>query len=642
MPKKGMRSLCFHSKSPSFAAYSSSPSRPSSVSFPTPRRVPVKNFTDAMIEDIIGNAAVLVMKWNPETSTYAKVTSLFYESKKEARQFIRCVTELQKAMHFLVSEDPTSEKIVHSQSLMEIAMKRLQKEFYQILSMNRAHLDPESISTRSRSSVTSARSSTSDYDDGGATTDDDVRFAGESISEVEHVSSIAMADLKSIAECMISSGYAKECVHIYKIIRKSIIDEGMYKLGVERLSSSQIHKMDREVLDLRIRSWLNAVKMSISTLFDGERILCDHVFASSASIRESCFTHISREAATLLFGFPQVLVAKSKKSSSSLDVFRLLDMYTSISERWPEIDSIFSFESTAAVRSQALNSLIKLSESVRSMLSDFESTIQKDSSKSVSPGGGVHDLTLRVMNYLSLLTDYSNVLVDIVTDWPPPAKSSLPESYFDGPHSEDGPAPVISLRMAWLLLVLLCKLDDKAKHYKDASLSYLFLANNLQHMISKVRTSNLQYLLGEDWISKHERKVRQFAENYEGLAWGKVFASLPENPTAEISPEEARLIFRNFNFSFEEAHRKQRTSVVPDRKLGEEMQVSIAKKLVSAYREFYDAHRLTVGGGRNVALYVRFAPEDVENHLSDLFFGTIDLDGSSQYSSSHRRSSLRL
>ncbi|BFG36105.1 hypothetical protein CerSpe_223790 [Prunus speciosa] len=637
-----MRSLCFHSKSPSFAAYSSSPSRPSSVSFPTPRRVPVKNFTDAMIEDIIGNAAVLVMKWNPETSTYAKVTSLFYESKKEARQFIRCVTELQKAMHFLVSEDPTSEKIVHSQSLMEIAMKRLQKEFYQILSMNRAHLDPESISTRSRSSVTSARSSTSDYDDGGATTDDDVRFAGESISEVEHVSSIAMADLKSIAECMISSGYAKECVHIYKIIRKSIIDEGMYKLGVERLSSSQIHKMDREVLDLRIRSWLNAVKMSISTLFDGERILCDHVFASSASIRESCFTHISREAATLLFGFPQVLVAKSKKSSSSLDVFRLLDMYTSISERWPEIDSIFSFESTAAVRSQALNSLIKLSESVRSMLSDFESTIQKDSSKSVSPGGGVHDLTLRVMNYLSLLTDYSNVLVDIVTDWPPPAKSSLPESYFDGPHSEDGPAPVISLRMAWLLLVLLCKLDDKAKHYKDASLSYLFLANNLQHMISKVRTSNLQYLLGEDWISKHERKVRQFAENYEGLAWGKVFASLPENPTAEISPEEARLIFRNFNFSFEEAHRKQRTSVVPDRKLGEEMQVSIAKKLVSAYREFYDAHRLTVGGGRNVALYVRFAPEDVENHLSDLFFGTIDLDGSSQYSSSHRRSSLRL
>nr|DAD43207.1 TPA_asm: hypothetical protein HUJ06_001437 [Nelumbo nucifera] len=35
-----------------------------------------------------------------------------------------------------------------------------------------------------------------------------------------------MSDLKSIANCMISSGYGKECVKIYKIIRKSIVDEG--------------------------------------------------------------------------------------------------------------------------------------------------------------------------------------------------------------------------------------------------------------------------------------------------------------------------------------------------------------------------------------------------------------------------------
>ncbi|XP_068339982.1 exocyst complex component EXO70H1-like [Pyrus communis] len=639
MPIKGIRSLCLHSKTPSLAAYSSSPSRLSayssspsrpSVSFPTPRRFPVENFTDAINQQIIDNAAVLVMKWNPDTSTYAKVTSLFYESKNEARQFIRCVTDLQIAMHYLVQEDPTSEKLVQAQSLMQVAMKRLQKEFYQILSMNREHLDPESVSTRSRSSIASTRSSISDDDeDRGATTDDDVKFATDAILEVEQVSAIAMNDLKLIAECMITSGYSKECVHIYKIIRKSIIDEGIYKLGVERFSSSQIGKMDREVLDLRYKSWLNTVKISISTLFNGERILCDHVFSSSASIRESCFTDISREAATLLFGFPQVLVAvKSKKNS--LDIFRLLDMYTAISENWPEIESIFGFESTAAVRSQALNSLIKLSESVLSLLSDFESMVQKDSSKSVPTGGGIHDLTLRAMNYLSLLTDYSNVLADIITDWPPPAKSSHPKSYFDSPVSDEAPAPAISARMAWLVLVLLCKLNDKAKHYKDVALSYLFLANNLQHVISKVRTSNLQYLLGEDWISKHEAKVRQFAANYEKLAWEEVLSSLPENPTAQICPEEARLIFRNFNFAFDEAYRKQRTSVVPDPKLRDDIKVSVGQKLVPVYREFYEAHRMTVGGGRSGALYARIAPEDVGNHLSDLFLPPSSL--------SHRRS----
>lgn len=626
MPRKGMRSLFFHSRTPSFSvSRHSSPARPA-----------LRSFSESMIEQSIDAAAALVTKWDPESSTYAKVTSLFYESKAEAMEFIKCVNDLQKAMHDMVSENSTSEKLVQAQNLMQIAMKRLQKEFNQILSMNRAHLDPESVSARS--SRASARSSISDYDD-----DEDVRTTGDAIDEVEEVSSIAMDDLRSIAECMISSGYAKECLSIYKIIRKSIVDEGIYRLGVEKLSSSQINKMDWEVLDLKIKSWMSAVKISMRTLFNGERILCDHVFAASESIRESCFTEISKEGATLLFGFPEV-VAKSKSPKSPEKIFRVLDMYTAISENWPEIESIFAHESIATVRSEALTSLIRITESVRAMLSDFESTIQKDSysnSKSLVRGGGVHPLTLDVMNYLSLLADYSNILEDIFAEWPPPPRSSLPESYFDTPQSDDSQAPAISTRMAWLILVLMCKLDGKAVHYKDVSLSYIFLANNLQHVVSKVRTSKLQYLLGEEWITRHEVKARQFATNYERIAWGKVVASLPENPTAVISPAEAKEMFRKFNLSFEEACRKQSSVVVSDPKLRDEIKVSIARKLVPVYRELYEKHRLTVGGERNGGLNVRFAPEDVGNHLSDFSCGTTDSvsSPSSSSSSSRRRCS---
>ncbi|XP_062167442.1 exocyst complex component EXO70H1-like [Alnus glutinosa] len=626
MPRKGMMSICFHSSTPSFSV--SRHSSPAGPSVSNPRPI----FPDFMIDQSIEAAAALVTKWDPESSTYAKVTSLFYESKQEAMEFINCVNALQKAMHALVSEKSTSEKLVRAHNLMQIAMKRLQKEFYQILSMNRAHLDPESVSARS--SRASTRSSTSDYED-----DEDVRTAGDAIDEVEEASSIAMADLRSIAECMISSGYAKECLSIYKIIRKSIVDEGIYRLGVEKLSSSHINKMDWEVLDLKIRSWLSAVKISLKTLLHGERILCDHVFAASDSIRESCFAEISKEGATLLFGFPEV-VAKSKSPKSPEKIFRVLDMYTAISENWLEIESIFALESTATVRSQALTSLIGITESVRAMVSDFESTIQKNSySKSLVRGGGVHPLTLDAMNYLSILADYSNVLEDIFAECPPPQISSLPESYFDIPQSDDSQAPAISMRMAWLILVLLCKLDRNAEHYKDVSLSYIFLTNNLQHVVSKVRTSNLQYLLGEQWITKHEAKARQFATNYERLAWGKVVASLPQNSSAVISPAEAKEIFRKFNLSFEEACRKQSSVIVSDPKLRDEIKVSIARKVVTVYREFYEKHRPTVGGERNVGLYVRFAPEDVGNHLSDLFFGTTDSvsSPSSSSSSTHRR-----
>ncbi|KAB1209232.1 Exocyst complex component EXO70A1 [Morella rubra] len=132
-----------------------------------------------------------------------------------------------------------------------------------------------------------------------------------------------------------------------------------------------------------------------------------------------------------------------------------------------------------------------------------------------------------------------NVLGDIFADWPPPLRSSLFESYFDCSLSDDSPAPLISMRISWLILVLLCKLDGRAERYKDVSLSYIFLTNNLQHVVSTVQMSNLHYLLGEEWITKHEVKVKQFAANYERLAWSKVITSLPKNPVAHISPVEA-------------------------------------------------------------------------------------------------------
>ncbi|XP_022744799.1 exocyst complex component EXO70H1-like [Durio zibethinus] len=632
MPRKGMRSLCFSTRTPSFSnsGQTMSPSRSSQSS------IPRRRFLESMIEQTIDAAATIIMKWDAETSAYARVTSLFYQSKREAMLFIRSVNELQKLMHLLVTEDSGSEKLIQAQHLMQIAMKRLQKEFYQILSMNRAHLDPESVSTRS--SRTSARSSMSDFEDDGSP-DDGITTAGDSISEVEEVSSMAMSDLKLIADCMIASGYAKECIQIYKIIRKSIIDEGIYKLGIEKTSSSQVNKMDWDVLDLKIRNWLEALKVSMRMLFNGERILCDHVFASSDSIRESCFTEISKEGASLLFGFPE-LVAKSKKSPPE-KMFRVLDMYTAISENWREIQTIFSFESTLTVRLQALNSLIRLSESVRSLLTDFESTIQKDSSKAMIPGGGVHPLTIYSMNYLTLMADYSNILTDIVSDWPPPAKSSLEGSDFNSPDSDESPSPAISVRIAWLILVLLCKLDGKAKHYKDVSLSYLFLANNLHQVISRVRTSNLQCLLGEEWTAKHEVKVKQFAANYERLAWGHVFAALPENPTASMTPGEIKENFRKFNSSFEDAYWKQSSCVVPDPKLRDKIKDSIGRKLDAVYREFYDTHKSTVGDERGVI--VRFSPEDVGKYLSDLFFGTVSSGTSSTSSStsSHHRWHIR-
>ncbi|MCD7455174.1 hypothetical protein HAX54_027250 [Datura stramonium] len=582
-------------------------------------------FSETLMEDALKNAEAIIKRWDLDVSSsnssYCKVSSLFQESRLEAKQFLDAVIDLQHAMQFVVKESSSSQLLVRAQNLMQIAIKRLQKEFYTILSRNRYFLDMESVSRGSTRSSTGS-------DEDQASEDDNVveieaRFAEVSIADEGEKVSVAV-DLKAIADCMIEAGYGKDCAKIYELNRKSVIDETLYHLGIENFCSSTVQKMDWEVLEKKIKIWLSAVKVAVSTLFYGERILCDQVFSISDNIRESCFTEIAKNSALTLFTFPE-MVAKYKKLSLE-KMFRILDLYDAISELWSEIELIFGFESTEVIKSQAMTSMGKLREAARVMLSEFESAIKKDSSKVVS-GGGIHPLTRYVMNYLIFLSDYSGPISEVVADWSASVKSPLPESYLLSPIADEGnsPSSAVSVRLAWLILVLLCKLDGKAGFYGDVPLSYLFLANNLNYVVTKVRESSLKLLLGPDWLPNHEAKVEQYIANYQRMGWSKVMTSLPENSAAEISPAEAKDCFCKFNSGFEEAYRKQSSWVIPDPKLRDEVKISLAKKIVSAYRPFYEKHCVTVariGSGGGVESIVIFAPDDLQNYLSDLFYGT--------------------
>ncbi|XVE99449.1 hypothetical protein REPUB_Repub03eG0198600 [Reevesia pubescens] len=552
-----------------------------------------------MMEENIENAELMITKWDANPSSLTKVTCLFNKNRKEAKEYLKCVKDLRRAMHFLVSHNSASDKLILAQKLMQMAMKRLEKEFYQIVLSNREQLDPESVS-----SLSSDGSSSFDYEN-EIVYEDEAEFkkAGESITEVKRVSALAMSDLKAIAECMTSSGYGKECVKIYKLFRKSIVDRGE---------------------DCR------------ENTLTCEKHLCDHVFSTSVTIRDACFAEITIEGAKNLFRFPE-FITKNKKAPKR--IFRLIELHEAISELWPEIETIFNVELTSAVKLQALSLLHKVGESVCALLTNFGSSIQKDSSKSLVTGGGIHPLTRSAMSFISSLADYGGMLSNIVADHPPPRNSPLPESYFENPASNDGPKPAVSVHLAWVTFMLLCNLDRKTELYKDVSLSYLFLANNLQFIIDQVHTSNLKYLLGEEWVFRHSKKIKEYALRYESVAWNKVFSSLPENTSLVLSPEAVKDCFRRFNAAFGEAYMKQIWWIVPDGKLRDELKVSIARKLVPTYREFYETYLVTLSGGKNLEMLVRIAPDDLGNYLSDLSRGTPFSSGS-LLSSSHSRGCL--
>ncbi|CAF1809427.1 unnamed protein product [Brassica oleracea var. botrytis] len=556
-----------------------------------------------MMEEALESAELIIKKWDPNSQSYTKIISLFRHSRKQAKEFIRCVRDLRRAMHFLVSQASKSDKLVLAQNLMQIGMSTLEKEFFQILSSNRDHLDPDSVSVQSTISSNSEFEVYMEYDEDD---DDELKKAGESISQVEKASALVMSDLKVIAETMICCGYGKECIKSYQLIRKSIVDEGLHLLGIEKVKTSHFQKMDWHVLEHMIKNWVKAAKIGVTTLFRGEKLLCDHVFSASVTIGQSCFNQIAKEAGLNLFMLPELVANKEKKQHHHERIFKLMDLYAAISDLWPDIEMIFSFDSLASVKTLVLSTLKKLKDSIHTCLKEFETMIHKDSSKEISPEGGVHKLTRTTMSFLSLLSEYSrvHVLSEILTEHPLKTNTRLLESYFTAPILEDEHVNnhACSVHLAWLILVFLCKLDTKAESYNDVSLSYIFLVNNMQFVADTVRSSHLKNILGDDWLTKHEAKLKSYAEKYEKTAWANVLVSLPSKTSAKLSPEEATTCFKRFHAAFAGAYLKQSSCVIVDAKLRDELKVSIVKKLVPEYREFYEKYLAMLRQDRNIEM----------------------------------------
>lgn len=562
---------------------------------------PYQSFSESLLMDSIEATEAFTKKWiSPDhlsACSSCTLSSIFStDNRLEGRKFVDVVNSLQYAIQGVMLVNPESHKLItRAHNLLSSAMKHLEKEFYRVLKSNRRNLDPESVSIRSIPSF-NPRKKVSNY---------------SNVQKSEEAN--IMTDLQMIADCMITSGYENECVRTYKKIRRSIIVDALSKLGFENLSFGKIQKLDWESMEKNIQKWLEATKIVINNLFDGERILCDHVFSTSPSVAESCFSEITLDSALTLFIFP-VSVARCRKTVEK--IFLTLDVYQTISDLLPRIEEIFSYDSTSAVRLQAADSLRTLGEAINSMVAEFEASVAKESSKSAIPGGGVHPLTRYVMNFVVFLADYNESLGGLLTESDLP----LPEDYYRnidvGETCSSSSSSTVTTRLAWLILVLLCKIDTKSRLYENMALSYLFLANNLNYVIDKVRKSNLRVVLGDEWVTNHEGKVSQYLEKYEKVAWGEVLTSLSDDVMVQLEEDVAKERLKRFNVAFQGALQRQRSWVVPDSKMREGLKDSVTKKLTDVASLFYVKYNVETWED-----VVRYVPKDLGNYLSDLYLG---------------------
>ncbi|KAJ4960172.1 hypothetical protein NE237_020082 [Protea cynaroides] len=576
-------------------------------------------------EDRLESAEKVVLRWDSKSDTPHHHSSPWEDSPDEAAEYLSAIDEILR-----LTEDLTltsdSEIMDRAESVLQLAMSRLEDEFRHILIRNTVPLDARRLYGLIRRLSLSFTLNDGDIDDLESYVEDEhgsfSEGRGGSSGDdhcVDLVNPDAIADLEEIADRMIRSKYEKECYQVYSSVRRDVLEECLGILGIEKLSIEEVQRIEWRLLDEKMKKWIQAVKIVIRVLLPSEKRLCEQVFGGSELIRELCFTEGAKGCMLQLLNFGHA-IAIGQRSPERLS--RILDMYEALSDALPELQVLFSDDSGDFVYSEAQDILARLGEAAKGTFAELQNAVQSEASQKQKPTQcDIHPVTRYVMNYMKLLVDYSDSL------------NGLLEDSEDGVERDDDnlqPARMspVGRRLLSLISSLESNLEEKSKLYEDIAMQYIFLMNNILYIVQKVKGSELGKLLGDQWVRKRRGQIRQYSTSYLRASWSKVLSCLKDEgiggggSSSNVSKPALKERFKNFNLGFEEIYRTQTAWKVPDPQLREELRLLISEKVIPAYRSFLGRFGNHLEGGRHAGKYIKYTAEDLEDYLLDLFEGS--------------------
>ncbi|XP_024011245.1 exocyst complex component EXO70A1 [Eutrema salsugineum] len=415
--------------------------------------------------------------------------------------------------------------------------------------------------------------------------------------------------LHDLAQQMIQAGHQQEIFETYRDTRGAVLEQSLQRLGVERLTTDDVNKMNWEVLQAKIEKWIHYMPISVKQLFATEKKICDQILDGVESLRDQSFAGLTANSFGALISFGEA-IAKSKRSPEKL--FALIDMFETMTELMPEFDLIFGSQPCTEMKESTLNLTKLLAETAHEIFADiFEEAVKKDETKRIVVDGSVHPLTSYVVNYVKYLF--------VVSRHGNTYQSTLRLIFKEFGNVEDLKSVVVRIIQA-----LLNNLDGKSKQYKDAALTQLFLMNNVHYIVRSIRRSEAKDLLGDDWVQIHRKIVQQYAKEYKRVSWEKILQCLTAQPSgsdpiknSNISVASVKDRFKTFNSQFEELHQRQCRWTVPDSELRKSLRLSVAEVLVPAFISFLKRFGPMIESGKNPQKYIRFTPEDFERMLNE-------------------------
>ncbi|KAK1367896.1 hypothetical protein POM88_033988 [Heracleum sosnowskyi] len=265
--------------------------------------------------------------------------------------------------------------------------------------------------------------------------------------------------------------------------------------------------------------------------------------------------------------------------------------------------------------SNIVNSLATL---VRKLFSSFQDTVLNDQINTLPPKGTVHSLTEYAMRYVTSISFHKELLTNIIVSPPTIRLGDQADKQF----LEASSVTPLRLHMISIMISLRINLEGKSSLYKDSSLSYVFIMNNVNYMIKTITGSpELLQMIGKEYPLKLSKDVLQAAQNYTSSIWHRVLYCLRDDGLSfkfplynVISKNSVKNRFKTFNTTFEEVCQIQSTMSVLDIQLQGQIH-----KLIPAYNSFLEKFGSHLQSKRYKERYIKYSSQDLENKLKSLF-----------------------
>uniref|UniRef100_A0A1J3DIZ2 Exocyst subunit Exo70 family protein n=1 Tax=Noccaea caerulescens TaxID=107243 RepID=A0A1J3DIZ2_NOCCA len=511
----------------------------------------------------------------------------------------------------MASEKPVGVCLARADDMMQQAMFRIEEEFRSLMERGAESfgLNPQGDAAAMNHRFDSDEED--DYDRDFQNGDDIQIPVAQPLTDydliIDALPSATINDLHEMAKRMLGAGFGKACSHVYSACRREFLEESMSRLGLQKLSIEEVHKMPWQELEDEIDRWIKAANVALRILFPSERRLCDRVFFGFSSAADLSFMEVCRGSTIQLLNFADAIAIGSRSPER---LFKVLDVFETMRDLMPEFESVFSDQFCLVLRNEAVTIWKRLGEAIRGILMELENLIRRDPAKAAVPGGGLHPITRYVMNYLRAACRSRQTLEQVFEE-------------SNGVPSKD--STLLTVQMSWIMELLESNLEVKSKVYKDPALCSVFLMNNGRYIVQKVKDGDLGLLLGEDWMRKHNAKVRQYHMNYQRSSWNKMLGLLKVDTTAAGMNGLGKTMkekLKQFNTQFDETCKAHSTWVVFDEQLREELKISLARLLLPAYGNFIGRFRNLGDIGKNADRYIKYGVEDIEARINELFKGT--------------------